>query len=188
MFKRQSFGLARRFVQADRFVFLDESGAQSNMTRLHGRSVRGTRCRCYKPHGHWKTTTMISAIRCSGVIEPATLCFDGPMNRDTFLGYTQQCLAPSLRPGEIVVMDNLASHKQQGVIDAIEAMGCDVWFLPPYSPDLNPIEMLWSKVKSYLRKAAARTFESLIQAVCEAIKCVKPDECENYFRVAGYGS
>ena len=143
-----NFAIARRFVEPDRFVFLDESGAQSNMTRLYGRSPIGTRCNDFTPHGHSKTTTLLSAIWSTEVIQDATVIIDGPVDGDTFLAYTEQCLTPSLRRGDIVVMDNLASHKVTGVCDAIESAACDLWYLPPYSPDLNPIEKLWSKVKT----------------------------------------
>lgn len=131
---------------------------------------------------------MLSAIRSAGVIEPATMVVEAPMDRDYFLGYVEQCLTPSLRPGDIVVMDNLASHKVTGVREAIEVAGCDVWYLPPYSPDLNPIEKLWSKVKTHLRAAAASTFDALTDAIAAALRAVRPGECLNYFRSCGYGA
>lgn len=179
--------IARRFVEPNRFVFLDESGAQSNMTRLYGRSPIGTRCNDFTPHGHWKTTTLLSAIRSTGVIRDATVIVDGPMDGSTFLAYTEQCLAPSLRCGDVVVMDNLASHKVAGVREAIESAGCDLWYLPPYSPDLNPIEKLWSKVKSWLRRAGARCFDAIGDALASVLNRVEPQECSNYFRSCGYG-
>jgi len=156
------------------------------MTRLYGRAPIGERCRFYGAHGHWKTTTMVSAIRRIGVIVPATLLLDGPMNAATFLGYVEECLAPALRPGEIVVMDNLAAHKAAGVEEAICRAGASVWWLPPYSPDLNPIEKLWSKIKSWLRRAAADTLDGLALAAGEAFNAVGPDECANYFKACGY--
>ena len=179
--------IARRFVEPDRFVFLDESGAQSNMTRLYGRSPIGTRCNDFTSHGHWKTTTLLSAIRSAGVIRDATVIVDGPMDGPTFLAYTEQCLAPSLRCGDLVVMDNLASHKVAGVREAIESVGCDLWYLPPYSPDLNPIEKLWSKVKASLRRAGARCFDAIGDALAGVLNRVGPQECSNYFRSCGYG-
>lgn len=185
--RRLNFAIARRFVEPERFVFLDESGAQSNMTRLYGRSPIGTRCNDFTPHGHWKTTTLLSAIRSTEVIQDATVIIDGPVDGDTFLAYTEQCLAPSLRRGDIVVMDNLASHKVAGVCDAIESVGCDLWYLPPYSPDLNPIEKLWSKVKAYLRRAQARCFDAIGEALTRVLRTVSPTECNNYFRSCGYG-
>ncbi|MBZ0172574.1 MAG: transposase, partial [Phycisphaerales bacterium] len=121
--RRRNFVIARRFVEPDRLVFLDESGAKTNMTRRYGRAPVGERCNFYTVHGHWKTTTMVSAIRRTGVIAPATLLLDGPMNAATFLGYVERCLSPALRPGEIVVMDNLGSHKAAGVEKSIERAG-----------------------------------------------------------------
>lgn len=131
--------------------------------------------------------TMLSAIRLQGVIERATVVFDGPMNAPTFLCYVEQCLVPSLCPGDIVVMDNLASHKVTGVREAIEHAGFDLWYLPPYSPDLNPIEKLWSKVKAWLRRVQATTFAAIIHAVADALHAVKTDECSNYFKSCNYG-
>jgi transposase len=167
-------------------VFLDESGAKTNMTRLYGRSKIGTRCNFHAAHGHWKTTTMISALRIDRVIEEATILFDGPMNSATFLGYAEHCLAPSLEPGDVVVMDNLSAHKAAGVEDAIESAGASVWYLPAYSPDLNPIEKLWSKIKAWLRRAAADTLDGLCEAAGEAFRAVTPTECANYFKSCGY--
>ena len=185
--KRLNFMIARRFVEPDRFVFLDESGAQSNMTRLYGRSPIGIRCNDFTSYGHWKTTTLLSAIRSAGVIQDATVIVDGPMDGPTFLTYAEQCLAPSLRCGDVVVMDNLASHKVAGVREAIESAGCDLWYLPPYSPDLNPIEKLWSKVKAWLRRARATCFDAIGQALASVLSRVGPQECSNYFRSCGYG-
>jgi len=184
--RRKNFAIARRFVDPSKFVFLDESGAKTNMTRLYGRSKIGTRCNFYNSYGHWKTTTMISALRVDRVIEDATVLFDGPMNSVTFLGYVEHCLAPSLEAGDVVVMDNLGAHKSAGVEEAIEAVGASVWFLPAYSPDLNPIEKLWSKIKSWLRNAAADTLDGLCHAAGEAFRAVTESECANYFKSCGY--
>lgn len=156
------------------------------MTRLYGRSPVGVRCMDRTPHGHWQTTTMLSAIRVSGVIEQASLVVAGPTDAAVFLAYVRQCLAPSLREGDVVVMDNLAAHKAQGVVEAIEAVGASVWYLPPYSPDLNPIEKLWSKVKAWLRRVAATTFDGLVEAIGDALRAVGPNECANYFWSCGY--
>jgi len=186
--RRRNFTIARRFADAERFVCLDESGAQTNMTRLYGRAPIGQRCVDHTPHGHWKTVTMLSAIRLHGVIQDATVLLDGPMNSTVFLAYTQQCLAPSLRPGDIVVMDNLSSHKAIGVRQAIETVGADLWYLPPYSPDLNPIEKLWSKVKAWLRRVGAKTFDTLADVIGDALRAVQPNECRNYFNSCGYGN
>ncbi len=179
--------IARRFVDPGSFVFLDESGAKTNMTRLYGRSPIGERCVDHTPDGHWKTMTMLSAIRLDGVSQGATVVVDGPMDAATFLAYTQQFLAPSLRPGDVVVMDNLSSHKGAGIREAIEAAGADLWYLPPYSPDLNPIEKLWSKVKAWLRRVSAKTFDALNDAIADALRAVHPTECPNYFQACGYG-
>jgi len=184
--QRRNFAIARRFVDPEQFVFLDESGAKTNMTRLYGRVPGGERCVDHTPHGHWRTMTMLSAIGIEGVIEPATTVLDGPMDGPTFLFYVQNHLAPALRPGQVVVMDNLSSHKIAGVREAIEAAGCDLWYLPPYSPDLNPIEKLWSKVKAWLRRVAETTFATVTDAVGDALRAVAPDECRNYFASCGY--
>ena len=167
-------------------VFLDESGAQSNLTRRYGRSPIGQRCHDHTPHGHWKTTTLLSAIRLDGVIEQATVIVDGPMDTDTFEAYAGRCLAPSLRPGDVVVMDNLSSHKSAATRQAIEQADAELWFLPPYSPDLNPIEKLWSKVKAWLRRVSARTFDAIGDALAQVLRTVTPTECGNYFRSCGY--
>ena len=185
--RRRNFAIAKRFVDPDRFVFLDESGAKTNMTRRYGRAPGGTRCVDHTPHGHWRTMTMLSAMRRDGVIAPATVVIDGPMNGTTFLSYVQRCLVPALRPGDVVVMDNLASHKIAGVREAIEAAGCDLWYLPPYSPDYNPIEKLWSKVKAWLRRIGAATFQTVSRTVGDALHAVAGDECCNYLRSCGYG-
>ena len=184
--RRLNFSIARRFVDPASLVFLDESGATTHMTRLYGRSPVGERCVDHTPHGHWKTLTMLSAIRLSGVVREATVLVEGAMNAPTFLAYTEQLLAPSLLPGDVVVMDNLASHKVAGVAEAIEAAGASVWYLPPYSPDFNPIEKLWSKVKAWLRRAMARGVEALTNAFADALRAVTPEECRNYFRSCGY--
>ena len=185
--RRRNFAIARRFVPLDSLVFLDESGAQSDMTRLYGRAPVGQRCHDHTPHGHWKTTTLLSAIRLDGVIEEATVIVDGPMNADTFEAYTEYCLAPSLREGDVVVMDNLGSHKSTATRQAIEAADAELWFLPPYSPDLNPIEKLWSKVKAWLRRVCARTFDAIGEQLARVLRTVSPNECSNYFKSCGYG-
>ena len=184
--RRRNFVIARRFVESNKLVFIDESSAKTNMTRLFGRSRIGQRCNFYSAHGHWKTTTMISALRVESVIKGATMLLDGPMNAATFLGWVERCLAPSLKYGDVVVMDNLGSHKAVGVEEAIERVGASVWYLPPYSPDLNPIEKLWSKIKSRLRRAAADTLDGLTLAAGEAFRAVDADECTNYFTSCGY--
>lgn len=154
------------------------------MARLYGRARRGERCRAAVPHGHWKTTTFTGALRLSGMTAPMVL--DGPMNSDAFRAYVEQVLVATLRPGDIVVMDNLAPHKASTVRDVIEAAGAELRYLPPYSPDLNPIENAFAKLKAALRKAAARTAEDLDQAIRNALPTFRPQECANYFAAAGY--
>ena len=165
-------------------VFIDESGASTKMTRLYGRCARGKRLVCAVPHGHWQTTTFIGALRHDGMAAPCV--FDGPINGELFLAWVEQFLVPTLRPGDTVVMDNLSSHKVKGVREAIEAAGAALLYLPPYSPDLNPIEQFFSKLKSLLRKAGARTLETLIDAVADAITRFTPRECENFLAHSGY--
>lgn len=186
--QRINFCIARRFVDTEQLIFLDESGAKTNMTRFYGRSPIGQRCHDFIPHGHWQTTTMISAIRCTGMIPEASAVFDGPTNAVTFLGYVEQCLVRGLKNGDIVVMDNLSSHKVKGVREAIEKAGAELWYLPAYSPDLNPIEKVWSKVKAWLRSASARCLETLTRAIGDALRMVSPEDCLGYFRSCGYGT
>lgn len=166
---------------------LTNRAEKTNMTRLYGRSMKGERCNDHAACGHWKTMTLLSAIRSDEVIRDATVVCDGAMDGDTFLAYVEDCLVPSLRLGDIVVMDNLPAHKVKGVREAIEEVGCDLWYLPPYSPDFNPIEKLWSKVKAWLRRAEAKTFDTLSDAVASALKAVTADECSNYFTSCGWG-
>ena len=154
------------------------------MTRRYGRCPRGQRLLASVPWGHWKTTTFVAALSVDGVTAPCVL--DGPMNGDSFRAYVEQCLVPTLRPGQIVMMDNLASHKVTGVKQAIEAAGCTLRYLPSYSPDLNPIEQFFAKLKALLRKAAARTFDALIAAIAHALTKVSPQECANYLANLGY--
>jgi len=165
-------------------VFLDETGASAKMARLRGRAKRGQRCRAPVPHGHWKTTTFVGALRLGGMTAPMVL--DGPMNGPAFLAYVRQVLAPTLGRGETVVMDNLPAHRVSGVRVAIEAAGARLRLLPPYSPDLNPIENAFAKLKARLRKAAPRTIPDLWNAVRDALPAFTPDECANYFAAAGY--
>ena len=186
--RRRNFGIAKRFVDLGSLVFLDESGAQSNLTRRCGRALRGERCVDAVPHGHWQTTTMLSAIRLDGVIREATVIVNGAMTGEIFTRYAEHCLAPVLQPGDVVVMDNLSSHKGAGVIQAIEAVDASVWFLPPYSPDLNPIEKLWSKTKAWLRRERPPGFDAIGHALADVLRTVTPDECRNYFRSCGYGT
>jgi transposase len=178
--------LARLFADPENFVFLDESSAKTNMTRVYGRAQGGKRCVDRTPHGHWKTLTMLSAIQCQSVIEQATVVVDGAMTSEIFIAYVEQCLVPSLTPGQIVVMDNLSAHKHHRVRELIEAADCDLWYLPAYSPDLNPIEKVWSKVKTYLRRVSAKTLETLIQAIAQALRTVNASDLQGYFTSCGY--
>lgn len=167
-----------------RLVFIDETWASTKMARSHGRALKGQRLRVGIPHGHWKTTTFLAGLRPSGMVAPMVL--DGPINGDAFEAYVQQILVPELKPGDIVIMDNLGSHKSQAVRDAIESAGASLLFLPPYSPDFNPIEKAFSKLKALLRKAAERTVEGLWAAIGRFLDAFTPQECANYFAAAGY--
>lgn len=165
-------------------MFLDETWLSTNMARRCGRCPKGERLKAAIPYGHWKTTTFLAGLCHDGVIAPLVL--DGPIDGESFRAYVEQFLAPALRPGQIVIMDNLASHKVAGIREAIEAVGARVLYLPRYSPDLNPIEQLFAKLKALLRKAAARTVDALWFAVAEIIRDLAPDECRNYLAHAGY--
>ena len=167
-----------------RLVFLDETAAKTNMARTHGRAPRGQRLRVGVPHGHWKTTTVVAALSLRGMIAPFVL--SGPINRDAFEAYVERVLVPELRPGDVVVMDNLSSHKGPRVRTLIEASGARLLFLPPYSPDFNPIENAFAKLKALLRKAAERTVAGLWDAVGRILDTFTPAECANYFAAAGY--
>lgn len=171
-------------MNQERLVFIDESGASTKMTRLYGRCARGKRLVCAVPHGHWKTTTFLGALRHDGITAPCVV--DGPINGETFLAWVEQLLVPTLRQGDIVVMDNLSSHKVKGVREAIEAIGASLRYLPPYSPDLNPIEQFFAKLKSLLRKAGARTLEILENAIADALTRFSPTECANFLANSGY--
>ncbi len=168
----------------ERLVFIDETWATTNMTRRYGRSRRGERLVAPVPHGHWKTTTFIGALRADGLTAPAV--FDGAINGASFLAYVQQVLVPTLKPGDIVILDNLSSHKVEGVRKAIQAAGAELRYLPPYSPDLNPIEQMFAKLKALLRTVAARSVEALWTAIGDLIDTFKQDECRNYLRHSGY--
>lgn len=165
-------------------MFIDETGATTKMARLRGRAPRGERCIAAIPHGHWKTTTFTAGLRTTGLVAPMVI--DGPMDGAAFLAYVEQVLVKDLAPGDIVIMDNLPAHKVAGVRRAIEAAGASLLYLPPYSPDFNPIEMAFSKLKAILRKAAARTVDALWAAIADALDAFTPSECANYFAAAGY--
>jgi len=182
--RRRRWRVWQRYMDAARFIFLDETGLNTKMTRLYGRAPRGERLVGAVPHGHWRTTTFIAGLRQSGVIAPMVL--DGPMTGAAFRAYIEQALAPALQPGDVVVMDNLAAHKVAGVSEAIAATGGSTLYLPPYSPDLNPIEQFFAKLKALLRKASARTKEALWATTGQLLDLVPPSECRNYLANSGY--
>jgi transposase len=169
-----------------RLVFIDESGAKTNMTRLYGRAKGGLRMVDDAPCGNWHTTTMISSLRLDG--STACMVVDGATDKDTFGAYVQHILLPPPKAGDIVVLDNLSAHKHTHAISMIESIGAMTWFLPPYSPDLNPIEKMWSKVKQFLRSAKARAPEILIKAVADALNAVSSQDAAAWFRSCGYKS
>lgn len=165
-------------------MFLDESGAATSLTRTRGRAPRGQRVVAKVPGGHWKIVTMISAVRTAGPFAAATIV--GATDSDVFRMYINEVLTPRLRPGDVVVMDNLSPHKAPGVREAIEAAGASLRYLPPYSPDFNPIENMWSKVKGRLRSLGARSVETLHEAIGTALATVTPTDCAGFFRGCGY--
>jgi transposase len=182
--KRRRWRGWQAFMDPSRFVFLDETGATTDMARRYGRSPKGTRLVAAVPEGHWKTTTCIAGLRTDGIIAPLVL--DGPMTGQAFRAYIEQFLAPALEPGDVVVLDNLAAHKVDGVRQAITRAGAFLLYLPPYSPDLNPIEQLFAKLKALLRQAAARTKEELWQAIGRLLETIPATECANYLAHSGY--
>lgn len=186
MTQRAEWHAAQRDFDPDRVVFIDETWASTAMARIRGRAPRGERLRMPIPHGHWKTTTFVAGLRNSGMVAPMVL--DGPINGIAFQAYVEQVLVPDLRPGDIVIMDNLGSHKGAGIRVAIEAAGASLLYLPPYSPDLNPIENAFAKLKAMLRKAAERTIGGLWSSIGSLIDTFTPTDCTNFFRNAGYHS
>ena len=171
-------------MNPERLIFIDETGAATDMARRYGRCPRGQRLIASIPWGHWKTTTFVAALRVDGITAPCV--FDGPMDGPCFRAYIEQFVVPTLRPGDIVVMDNLPSHKVAGIREAIEAAGAELRYLPPYSPDLNPIEQFFAKLKALLRKAAARSIDALVAAIADALTAISPQECQNYLANQGY--
>jgi len=169
-----------------RFVFLDETATSTVMVRRYGRSPAGARLVDAVPHGHWKTTTLIAGLRQTGLVAPLVL--DGPMTGIAFRAYVEQFLAPALEPGDVVVLDNLAAHKVDGVHQGVAAAGASILYLPPYSPDLNPIEQVFAKLKALLRKAATRSKDQLWSTIGRLLASVPPSECAAYLAHSGYGS
>jgi transposase len=183
---RRSFMVRQPALDPEHLIFLDETAATTKMTRTHGRCLRGRRLVEPVPHGHWKTSTLVAGLCLTGITAPYVT--DGALNGVAFRHYVEQMLGPTLRPGDIVVMDNVATHKVAGIREAIEAHGAKLVYLPPYSPDLNPIEKAFAKIKAILRKAGARTREALWQAIGKAIEGFSRIECLNFFREAGYAA
>lgn len=171
---------------ARRLVFIDESGAKTNMTRVRGRGRRGERVHDHAPHGHWHTTTMIGSIRWDGTV--SCMAVEGSADREAFRVYVKHILGPTLRTGDVVVVDNLSVHQDAASREIIEALGADLVFLPPYSPDFNPIEKMWSKVKNHLRSAKARTHSGLIEAIGEALSNITGSDAQGYFFSCGYAT
>ena len=169
-----------------RLVFIDETWAKTNMTRTHGRARRGERLVAKVPHGRWQTLTFLAALRSDRIDAPCVI--DGPINGASFLAYVEQMLVPTLKPGDIVIIDNLGSHKGKAVRRAIRAAGAKLFFLPPYSPDLNPIEQVFAKLKTLLRKAAERTVETTWRRIGALLEAFTPQECANYLANSGYAS
>jgi transposase len=181
---RAAWAETQKTLDPARLFFIDETWASTNMTRRYGRAPKHERLIAHVPHGHWKTTTFVAALTLKGVVAP--MVADGPMNGPLFLKYVQEFLCPLLQKGDIVVMDNLSSHKVEGVKEAIEATGASLLYLPPYSPDFNPIEQYFSTLKAALKKVAARTVDALWNAIAELYDAVTHTHCNNFFYKAGY--
>jgi len=169
---------------AVQYVFVDESGVTTDLLRRYARGPRGDRVSDHTPCSHWQTHTVVAALRATEL--SATAVFDGPMDHVTFRAYVEQVLVPTLRPGDVVVLDNLAAHKQPEVREAIARAGAHLRFLPPYSPDFNPIELAFAKLKAFLRAARPRTFDHVCQLIATALGLFMPDECSNYVKHCGY--
>ena len=184
--KRERWKRYQARLDPRRLVFINETWAKTNMTRTHGRCAKGQRLVDKVPHGHWKTLTFLAALRCDAITAPFVL--DGPINGDWFLAYVEQVLVPTLKPGDVVVMDNLGSHKGKAVRRAIRQAGAHLLFLPPYSPDLNPIEQVFAKLKTLLRKAAERTVEATWRRIGKLLDHFSADECANYLVNSGYAA
>jgi transposase len=184
--KRRRWRTHQTRIDRRRLLFIDETWIKTNMAPLRGWGPRGSRLHADVPHGHWKTLTFLAALRHDGIEAPFVL--DGPINGEAFLAYIEQVLVPVLRPGDVVILDNLGSHKGKPARKLIRAAGAHLIFLPPYSPDLNPIEQVFAKLKHLLRKASSRTLEATWQTAGELLKLFTPQECSNYLTDAGYVS
>jgi transposase len=186
----RTFWISRRLpfmrTEPHRLVFVDETSTNTKMTRLRGRSLSGQRLRASAPFGRWGTQTFIAGLRLWGLTAPWVL--DGPMNRPAFEVYVETQLAPTLNKGDVVILDNLSSHKSETAQRCLKAKGAWFLFLPPYSPDLNPIEMAFSKLKAHMRAAQARTYDALLKAIGDICELFEPEECWNFFNAMGYAS
>jgi transposase len=171
-------------LDPSKLIFLDESGAKTNMTRLRGRAPKGQRVHAQSPQGHWQSTTMVGSLRLDG--STACMVMEGATDTEVFQVYVRKVLCPTLRPGDLVIMDNLSPHKSEPTLSLIRQAGADIIFLPAYSPDLNPIEKMWSKVKTYLRAAEARTQAALAEAIAGALRSITPQDAINWFACCGY--
>ena len=184
--KRERWKTYQSRIAPQRLVFIDETWVKTNMAPLRGWGPRGRRLRAHAPYGHWKTLTFIAALRCDRIDAPWVI--DGPINGELFVAYIEKVLAPTLSPGDVVVLDNLGSHKGKAARAAIKARGAHLIFLPPYSPDLNPIEQLFAKLKHLMRKAQARNVEATWRRIGQLLDLFTPEECANYLANSGYGS
>ena len=169
-----------------KLVFIDETWIKTNMAPIRGWGKKGKRLRGFAPHGHWNTMTFVAALRHDGLTAPCV--FDGPINGECFRAYVEQVLVATIKPGDIVIMDNLGSHKAKVIRQVIRKAGARLWFLPPYSPDLNPIEQTFAKIKHWMRRAQKRTIEQAWKYVGQLVGTISEQECANYFKNAGYGS
>jgi transposase len=184
--RRQRWRSWQDRLDPTKLVFIDETWIKTNMAPLRGWGPKGKRLRGFAPHGHWRTLTFLGALRCDRLAAPCV--FDGPINGQCFRAYVEQQLVPVLKPGDIVIMDNLGSHKSAAVRQIIAAAGARLWFLPPYSPDLNPIEQTFAKIKHWMRCAQARTIPDTWRHIGRLVQAIDPAECANYFANAGYAS
>jgi transposase len=182
--KRKEWAEFKNSIEPSRLVFLDESGLKTNMTRLYGRSYKGTRCHDAAPCGHWETVTILSSVRLDGTTE--SVLFDGATDRNMFDAYIKEILAPQLRPGDILIMDNLNAHRSEAALEVVQARQAEIKFLPAYSPDLNPIEKMWSKLKQILRGLKPRTSEELFSSTGVALSKVSSDDARGWFTACGY--
>lgn len=184
--RRQRWRSWQGHLDPTRLVFIDETWIKTNMAPLRGWGPTGKRLRAYAPHGHWRTLTFLGALRCDRLTAPCV--FDGPINGQSFRAYVEQLLLPTLKPGDIVIMDNLGSHKSATLRQMIRAAGARLWFLPPYSPDLNPIEQAFAKIKHWMRMAQKRSIPDIWRHIGRLVDTITQDECANYLANAGYAS